>query len=80
MLFRSTALALQSVDLPEGTLRGHTYHHSRLTTAQTPLAKGVCPNGYATSEAVYRERRLTASYIHAYFPSNPPAIAALFTP
>lgn len=77
---RLTALALQSVDLPEGTLRGHTYHHSRLTTTLTPLAKGLCPNGYATSEAVYRVGRLTASYIHTYFPSNPLAVAALFTP
>lgn len=77
---RLTALALQSVDLPEGTLRGHTYHHSRLTTTLTPLAKGLCPNGYTTAEAVYRVGRLTASYIHTYFPSNPRAVAALFTP
>ena len=77
---RLTALALQSVELPEGTLRGHTYPHSRLTTALTPLAKGLCPNGHATSEAIYRVGRLTASYIHAYFPSNPLAVASLFTP
>jgi cobyrinic acid a,c-diamide synthase len=30
-------------------------------------------------EAVYRSGRLTASYFHAYFPSNPQAVARLFT-
>ncbi|OIQ07482.1 MAG: hypothetical protein AUK60_00395, partial [Rhodobacteraceae bacterium CG2_30_10_405] len=29
---RLTALALQAVQLPEGELRGHTFHHSRLET------------------------------------------------
>jgi len=28
---------------------------------------------------VYRCGSLTASYFHAYFPSNPAAVAALFT-
>ncbi len=83
MQARLTALALQSVTLPEGALgelRGHTYHHSRLTTPLNPVALGVCPNGYKTAEAVYRIGKLTASYIHAYFPSNPLAVATLFLP
>ncbi|MEQ1667783.1 MAG: cobyrinate a,c-diamide synthase, partial [Sulfuriferula sp.] len=75
---RLTALALQSITLPEGELRGHTYHHSRLTTPLNPVALGMCPNGYQTAEAVYRIGKLTASYIHAYFPSNPLAVASLF--
>lgn len=77
---RLTALALQSVDLPQGTLRGHTFHYSRLQSKLAPSARGVCPNGGATSEAVYQQRRLTASYIHFYFPSNPAAVARLFLP
>jgi cobyrinic acid a,c-diamide synthase len=77
---RLAALALQQVTLPEGTLRGHTFHHSRLETPLLPLARGACPNGSAAAEAVYRSGRLTASYIHAYFPSNPQAVAALFAP
>ncbi|MCF5070518.1 cobyrinate a,c-diamide synthase, partial [Pseudomonas syringae] len=32
------------------------------------------------AEAVYREGRMTASYVHFYFPSNPAAVAALFAP
>ena len=77
---RLTALALQQVALPEGELRGHTFHHSRLDTEALPIARGQCPNGGATAEAVYRVGRLTASYVHAYFPSNPEAAARLFQP
>lgn len=76
---RLQALALQSVDLPEGRLRGHTFHHSRLETTLTPIARGQCPNGGTTAEAVYRIGRLTASYIHFYFPSAPEACAQLFS-
>ncbi|GLX14273.1 hydrogenobyrinate a,c-diamide synthase [Pseudomonas straminea] len=77
---RLVALALQSVELPEGVLRGHSYHHSRLDSALQPLARGSCPNDKPVSEAVFRLERLTASYIHFYLPSNPPAAAALFRP
>lgn len=77
---RLVALALQEVELPEGNLRGHAFHHSRLDTALAPLTRGACPNGGATAEAVYRIRRLTASYVHFYFPSNPEAAARLFLP
>ena len=74
------ALALQSIELPEGTLRGHTYHHSLTSTEWAPIARGLSPNGGRGAEAVYRQGRLTASYVHFYFPSNPGAVAALFAP
>lgn len=77
---RLVALALQEVELPEGNVRGHSYHHSRLESSCPPLAQGRCPNGKAVAEAVFRDGRLTASYIHFYFPSNPLATAALFRP
>ncbi|MCQ4273474.1 cobyrinate a,c-diamide synthase [Pseudomonas kuykendallii] len=77
---RLAALALQAVDLPEGRVRGHTYHHSTLDCALQPLARGACPNGRGAAEAVYRQGRLTASYIHFYMPSNPRAAAAWFLP
>lgn len=77
---RLSALALQSAKLPQGTLHGHTFHYSRLQTGLTASACGVCPNGGTTSEAVYQQQRLTASYIHFYFPSNPGAVARLFLP
>ena len=77
---RLVALALQRVALPEGVLRGHSYHHSRLESAMEPLARGECPNDKPVSEAVFRLGRLTASYIHFYLPSDPAAAAALLRP
>ncbi|HET7831711.1 MAG TPA: cobyrinate a,c-diamide synthase [Gallionella sp.] len=77
---RLSALALQSVALLQGTLRGHTFHYSQLQTSLAPCARGICPNGGAGSEAVYQQKRLTASYIHFYFPSDPHAVAQMFMP
>lgn len=77
---RLSALALQSVALPQGALRGHTFHYSKLASPLAPVAQGECPNGGTSSEAVYQQQRLTASYIHLYFPSNPHAVAQLFLP
>lgn len=77
---RLVALALQAVTLPEGLLRGHSYHHSRLESDLQPQARGECPNDKPVTEAVFRLGRLTASYIHFYLPSNPAAAAALFRP
>ncbi|WP_313740695.1 cobyrinate a,c-diamide synthase [Pseudomonas sp.] len=77
---RLAALALQSVTLPEGTLRGHTYHHSLTTTDEAPIARGLSPNGGRGNEAVYRLGRTTASYVHFYFPSDPEAAVALLRP
>ncbi|PCD01264.1 cobyrinate a,c-diamide synthase [Halopseudomonas pelagia] len=77
---RLTALALQEVALPEGTLRGHTFHHSSIECELEPLVRGECPNYKRTAEAVWRIGRLTASYIHLYLPGNPQAAAALFCP
>lgn len=74
------AIALQQVELPQGILRGHTFHYSELVGDLKPIANGKCPNGSRISEGVYQNDRLTASYIHFYFPSNPEAVAQLFSP
>lgn len=71
-------LGLHSVDLPEGTVRGHSFHHSITESPLTPQAMTYGKRGKA--EPVYREGRLHASYLHLYFPSNPTAVARLFTP
>ncbi|MDR1545533.1 MAG: cobyrinate a,c-diamide synthase [Deltaproteobacteria bacterium] len=72
-------LGLMSARLPEGLLRGHSFHHSTLSTSLTPLTRGVRQDGRPEpGEAVYRLGRLTASYIHFFLPSNPEAAAALF--
>ena len=77
---RLAALALQEAALPEGHLRGHTFHHSLLDSPLPPLVRGLCPNDKPVAEAVFRSGRLTASYIHFYLPSNPRAAVELFRP
>jgi len=74
------AIGSQEVTLPEGTMRGHTYHYSRFATRLEPVAVGRYPHVDLPGEAVYRQRRLTASYCHLYFASNPTAAKALFLP
>ncbi len=74
------ALALQGVELAQGELRGHSFHYSTSDFSLAPVAHGTCPNGGALGEGVYQPRRLSASYIHFYFPSNPAACAQLFLP
>lgn len=73
-------LGIQSVELPEGELRGHTFHHSKLETPLLPLAHGRRQRDGKPGEAVYRVGRLTASYLHLYFASDPMATARLFRP
>lgn len=77
---RLAGLGLQAVELDGGTLRGHTFHYSRLDTPLTPLTHARRASGGAAGEAVYRHRGITASYLHAYFPSQPEAAARLFLP
>ncbi|MBN47508.1 MULTISPECIES: cobyrinate a,c-diamide synthase [unclassified Methylophaga] len=77
---RLTALALQQVTLDNHTLRGHTYHHSLLENQLDAIAYAESPNDNKVSEAVFQQLRLTASYIHFYFPSAPELIARWFTP
>lgn len=77
---RLAALGLQSVELPEGTLRGHTFHYARAWIDAEPLVLASNPNNGPCREAVYRERGLTASFVHFYFPSNPRAALRLFLP
>ena len=76
---RLANLGMQSVNLPEGMLRGHTFHHSRMTTSVAPLLMTADHHG-GRGEPVYRIGRLHAAYFHAYFPSDPQAVAGLFLP
>ena len=75
---RLAALGLQGVAMPEGELRGHTFHYAQAWIDAKPLAHAFNPNRGPSQEAVYRDSRLTASFVHFYFPSNPPAALRLF--
>lgn len=74
---RLAALGMQQAELPEGQVRGHSFHYSRTATPLAVLARAMRPDG-RQGEAIYRRQRLTASYMHFYFPSNPAAAARLF--
>lgn len=74
---RLSGLGLQSVQMPGGELRGHTFHYSRFESAMRADCAATNPNGGA-GESLYRRGSLTASYVHFYFPSGPSAIAAIF--
>lgn len=76
---RLMGLGMQSAPLPGGDVTAHTFHHSRSDIALPPAAYGVKQGG-GTGEAIYRQERLTASYLHLYFPSNPTAIAEVLAP
>jgi cobyrinic acid a,c-diamide synthase len=80
MQARLGGLGMQSVALPEGTLRGHTFHYAHAEIEAEPLAIALNPDQGPSSEGVYRRARMTASFMHAYFPSSPEAAAALFLP
>lgn len=75
---RLATIGLQSLRLPQGELRGHAFHHSQLDSPLTPAYECV-PHRYGRGEPVYRRGAISASYLHAYFPSNPAAAAALLT-
>ena len=72
-------LGLLEAELPEGRLAGQTFHFSTTEADLAPIAQATRNAGKST-EAIYRRSRLTASYMHFYFPSNPEATARLFLP
>ncbi len=80
MQARLAGLGSQGLATPQGVLRGHTFHYSRLETQLAAAAHTVKHPSGAAGEALYRVGSLSASYFHAYFPSNPAAAAALFQP
>ena len=81
MQTRLKGLGYQSAAMPGGVLRGHTFHHSLIETPLVPIAWGERLYKSTTAgEAIFQVERLTASYLHCYFPSNPSAAAQLFLP
>jgi cobyrinic acid a,c-diamide synthase len=76
---RLSGLGSQGLPTGQGVLRGHTFHYSKLETTVAPAAYTVKHPSAIQGEAWYSIGSLTASYFHAYFPSNPAAVAALFS-
>ncbi|MBV8046998.1 MAG: cobyrinate a,c-diamide synthase [Paludibacterium sp.] len=75
---RLAALGLQQIELDGQRLRGHTFHYSTLATSLTVAARATRAVGGTAGEAFYRQGNVRASYLHAWFPSNPLATSRLF--
>ncbi|TDR79812.1 cobyrinate a,c-diamide synthase [Paludibacterium purpuratum] len=75
---RLAALGLQQIELDGQILRGHTFHYSTLHTPLEVEIRATRAVGGAAGEAFYRQDNLQASYLHAWFPSNPLAVSRLF--
>ena len=78
---RLVNLGMEALDLPEGELRGHSFHYSTMTTSMAPCRhtrRQRARYGSDKGEAVYRQGSIQASYHHAYFASAPHAAAMLF--
>jgi cobyrinic acid a,c-diamide synthase len=73
-------LGMQAAALPEGELRGHTFHYAHAEISPAPLVMATNPDGGPSREGIYRRQRMTASFMHAYFPSHPAAAIGLFLP
>jgi cobyrinic acid a,c-diamide synthase len=77
---RFVNMGMHGVQLPEGGLRGHSFHHARMDSAMAALTHTAPQRKNGHGEPVYRAGRLHASFLHLYFPSNPSAVAQLFAP
>lgn len=77
---RFVNLGMHGVTLPQGAMRGHTFHHASMDSPMTPVALTLPQRQLGKAEGVYRAGRLHASFLHLYFPSNPAAVSALFAP
>jgi len=77
---RLQGLGYQTIQLPQGALRCHTFHYSTTVTAQAAIATGERLYDTSAGERVYRVGNVTATYLHASFSSAPAAAAALFLP
>lgn len=76
---RLAALGPQQLDLGGHVLRGHTFHYSTCDSRADVRAHTTRPEaGSGPGEALYRHGSIHASYFHAWFPSSPRAVAALF--
>jgi cobyrinic acid a,c-diamide synthase len=78
MQTRLASLGMQQLDGLHGTMTGHTFHYSHMTTTMTPHLTSVRPHSDTRGEAVYRTGKIVATYMHSYWPSNPAFTAALF--
>jgi cobyrinic acid a,c-diamide synthase len=79
---RLAGLGPQQLHLPNGTLRGHTFHYSITETPLQATLRTARPDADPmpdAGEAVWVHGAVRASYFHAWFPSCPEAVVQLFS-
>lgn len=80
MALKRGCQGMQSAIFEEGEVRGHAHHRSRVSVkSPEPVAFAKRQRHPAPGEAIYRHKQLVASYLHLFFPSNPQAIANIFS-
>lgn len=77
---RLFGIGMQALTLPDGELRGHGFHYGEWQNGPEPQLRTTPARTMSKPEVVHRERRLTASFTHWYFPSAPACAAQLFLP
>jgi cobyrinic acid a,c-diamide synthase len=78
MQTRLAALGMQQLDTLHGTMTGHAFHYSTMTTPLAPCGHAKRARADAPGEPVFRHGSIVATYMHGYWPSNPAFTAALF--
>jgi len=78
MQTKLAALGMHRLATPAGEIRGHTFHYSRTESVMHVCAQTRHATRDSPGEFVYQQGNVIATYFHAYWPSNPEAIAALF--
>ena len=75
--FQSVGLQFIDVDNGSGSIKGHSFHHGKLSTQLNPVYFAEKQNG-EEGEPEYCIGNTRLTFLHRYFPSNPLAAAALF--
>ena len=66
---RFQGIGMQSRLINNNEIRGHSFHHTAVTTILEPNSYSNKQNG-KQAEAVYRYKNITATYMHHYFASS----------
>ncbi len=66
---RFQGIGLQEVEIQNQQARGHSFHHSSITTSLKPICYSNKQDG-SQGEAIYKVKNVLASYMHFYFPLN----------
>ncbi|NOV29325.1 cobyrinate a,c-diamide synthase [Methylomonas sp. ZR1] len=75
---RLVNLGMHGVQLEQGEIRGHSFHHSQLETTRQPFTESKPQRNRRRNENFYQLGSLQASYLHTYFPFNPQVAAGFF--